>query len=295
MTSKDGAVWPRQRLRLFPVKFAKAEIVENYLSKKFAVGHPVIFSSGRAALFIVLKTFYKGDLVRLFPYASQCVVNSVLRANLIPVTPLDFSILDISYNQWGRFNTTTKKPPFIEDSIDSLYPNGAKILRSGADFEVWSLAKILGLNFGAVMWCRDENQANILKEVRDKGKNTKLSIIRFFLSIIKGLNPKLSRMWERLEFRNLPLLSIEYGVISKTVARWDEIYNSRLRGFESVLSDLSLQKLNTQIESENVIPVVIDLPSGFEFSYDKSVKRLHRIFDNGEIKRINVIAYQEYL
>ena len=295
MTSKDGAVWPRQRLRLFPVKFAKAEIVENYLSEKFAVGHPVIFSSGRAALFIVLKTFYKGDLVRLFPYASQCVVNSVLCANLIPVTPLDVSILDISYNQWGRFNSTTKKPPFIEDSIDSFYPNGAKILRSGADFEVWSLAKILGLNFGAVMWCRDENQANILKEVRDKGKNTKLSIIRFFLSIIKGLNPKLSRMWEKLEFRNLPLLSIEYGVISKTVARWDEIYNSRLKGFKKVLSDLSLQKLDTQIESENVIPVVIDLPSGFEFSYNKSVKRLHRIFDNGEIKSINVIAYQEYL
>ena len=295
MVTTDGAVWPKQRLRLFPIKFTKAKSVEDYLEVKFTAGYPVLFSSGRVALSTVLKTFYNKELVHLFPYASQCVVKSVLNANLIPATPLDSTVLDISYNQWGRFNTAIKMSPFIEDSIDSLYPIGAKILRSGADFEVWSLAKILGLKFGAIMWCKDQNQAHELRRIRDNNTNTKLSILRLFLSLIKGWNPICFRFWEKLEFRNLPLLSIEYGVISNSVSRWERIYNNRLYIYKSVLRELLLQEFNFEIEYGSVIPVVIDLPLGFKLSCNRSVKSLHRVVGADKPVKVNVIAYQEHL
>jgi len=295
MVSTDGAVWPRQRLHLFPIKFTKAKSIENYLEEKFTPGYPVLFSSGRVAISTVLRTFYKKDLVNLFPYASQCVVKSVLHANLIPVTPLDFTVLDISYNQWGQFNTSIKHPPFIEDSIDSLYPIGAKILRSGADFEVWSLAKILGLKFGAIMWCKDQNQAHVLRRIRDNNTNTKLSILRLFLSVIKGWNPICFRLWEKLEFRNLPLLSLEYGVISSSVLGWEKIYNRRLNTYKSVLRELSLQESRFSIENGGVIPAVIDLPVGFILSCDRSVKSLHRIVGTDKSVKVCVLAYQENL
>lgn len=295
MIRKDGAVWPRQRLRLFPIKFANAKNVEDYLEGKFIFGYPVLFSSGRVALSTVLKTFYKKDLVHLFPYASQCVVKSVLHANLIPVTPLDSTVLDISYNQWGRFNNAIKTSPFIEDSIDSLYPIGAKILRSGADFEVWSLAKIFGLKFGAIMWCRDRNQAHLLRNIRDNNTNTKLSIIRFLLSIIKGWSPISFGLWEKLEFRNLPLLSIECGIILNSVLEWENFYKSRLETYKSVIGDLSSQETDVNVENENVIPVVIELPLEVKPSCNSSIKNLHRIVGLNKSVRVNVIAYQEHL
>ena len=186
-------------------------------------------------------------------------------------------------------------PPFIEDSIDSFYPIGAKILRSGADFEVWSLAKILGLKFGAIMWCRDQNQAHVLRRIRDNNTNTKLSMLRLFLSIIKGWNPICFRFWEKLEFQNLPLLSIEYGIISNSVLGWEKIYNSRLNIYKSVLGELSLQETNVNVENGSVIPVVIDLPQGFKPSCNRSVKSLHRISGINETVKVKVIAYQEHL
>ena len=290
----SGDVWPVKRKISFKVKISNSQEIESCLQNIFTVGYPVVLSSGRVAITSALKSSFTGKTVRLFPYASQCVVTSVIKAGLIPVTPLKFSMIDISYNQWGRFNENLVLPPIIEDSVDSFYPATAKILRTGAQFEVWSLSKIFGLNYGAVLWCKNKADADKVKSLRDF-KKLRFRIFRSILRIVKNFNNGLYMKWEELEHRNLELLPLEYGAILNKILHWQNLYEIRLSDYYSALSKAGLDLGDQSLEEEGVIPVVIEVPQEYTGKYNLNIRQLHRISNKESLVKVNIFPYQAKL
>ena len=286
-----GDVWPKKRKISLKIKLSTSEEIESHMQSIFTVGYPVVLSSGRVAITYALKSSFVGEAVGLFPYASQCVVSSVIKAGLTPVTPLNFSSIDVSYNQWGRFNNNLVSPPLIEDSVDSFYPVNAKIFRTGAKYELWSLSKIFGLNYGAVLWCKNKTDADKIKSFRNS-KKLRLRILRSLLSVVKKFNTRLYLIWEELEHQGLELLPFEYGVILNKVTNWERLYEVRLSDYHSTLNDLELAPSNQSLEEEGVIPVVVELPKNFNNKKNLDIRQLHKISKDDGVVKISVFPYQ---
>jgi len=287
----SGDVWPKKRKISFKIRLSTSEEIESILQSIFTGGYPVVLSSGRIAISCALKTSFEGDTVGLFPYASQCVVSSVIKAGLVPVTPLNNSKIDISYNQWGRYNKELAAPPIIEDSVDTFYPAHAKILRTGAKYEVWSFSKIFGLKYGAVLWCKHKADADVIKSYRNS-KSLRLRIFRTLVRLVKKFNVVFYFKWEELEYQNLELLPFEYGAILDRVINWQKLYDVRLMEYHTALNDLGLDFSNQRLEAEGVIPVVIELPENFNGKKNQDIYELHRISKNNGVHKICVFPYQ---
>lgn len=161
-------LWPgasrRSVLRSMLRRCSRTE-VENLFQQSWPSGTPILLSSGRAALALALRTcgLSRPDVVRLFPYASHCVIESVGRV-ATPCAPAyhDWDA-SIHYHQWGYERRAVDVD--IEDSVDSLYAPGAPLFASNGRFEVWSISKILGSSGGGVLWCQDPDDAARGKQI----------------------------------------------------------------------------------------------------------------------------------
>jgi len=290
----SGDVWPKKRKISLKLTLSTAEEIESTLQGIFTGGYPVVLSSGRLAITCALKTSFVGKTVGLFPYASQCVVSSVIQAGLVPITPLKNFSFDISYNQWGRYNDVLVSPPLIEDSVDSFYPTNAKILRTGAQYEVWSLSKIFGLNYGAVLWCKHKIDADKIRSFRNSNR-LRLRAFRSLVRTAKKFNIKIYSKWEELEYQNLELLPFEYGTIFEIVNNWQKFYQLRLLEYYSALRDLGLDFTNNSLEAEGVIPVVIELPENYTKKSNLDIIQLHKFSNSKSLLKIRIFPYQTKL
>jgi len=287
-----GDIWFKEKDKDMRLSFAKPESIEKILEKNFNSGHPVIFSSGRAAISFALKFFYKDKYVKLFPFASQCVVKSVIRAGFIPTTPLDYSALDIAYHQWGKRNSSLTREPFIEDAVDSFYPLYGQLLRQGGRFEVWSLSKILGLNSGAILWCRDKSDADKAREIRKASTHHLQNFIRYGSRRMSRIHKVFYRLWEDLEHKHIQLFSFEYGRILRKLHQWDSIYEARKESHSKAMNLLGLNSKSYVDKSGGVIPVVIELPKEFSENSIKGLWELHQIINGDRPTSVLVFPYQ---
>lgn len=291
-TKTTGDIWFKEKDVSIGFSFAKPESVEKFLEKNFNSGYPVVFSSGRAAISFALKFFYKNKYVNLFPFASQCVVKSVLSAGLIPLTPLDYSKLDIAYHQWGKLNKSLMNAPFIEDAVDSFYPLHSNLLRQGGRFEIWSLSKILGLNYGAILWCRDKADAEKAKEVRNASTNHLKNMVRYGSRRIMKIHKVFYSLWEEFEHEHIPLFSFEYGKILRRISKWESAYKVRLEHYSNAINQLGLDPEVCDREFGGVIPVVIELPNKFSDSPVRDTRELHQILNGNRPTIVSIFPYQ---
>lgn len=291
-SKNSGDVWIKKRRTNLNITLSSALEVEMKLREYFTSGYPVVLSSGRSAISMAFRYFYKNNVVRIFPYASQCVVNGILQAGLIPVTPLNYSSLDISYNQWGRLNSNLENPPFMEDSVDSFYPVHSDILRSGAEFEVWSLQKILGLNYGAVLWCKNESDAKEIRDHRDRGTHGRKMLRRMFLRLFKNFHGAIYNYWEEIEHQHLPLFRLEYGQILRKILLWDDLYNERKKAFYSALNSLGFVNSTDFEDFREVIPVVIEIPNHLPITNYEEILTLHCIVNVKTVSSVSIFPYQ---
>ena len=291
LSREGGDVWPRKKFFRFRVNFSNPQKIESILKNNFHGGFPVVMSSGRAGIATLIRLFYKCDSIRIFPYASQCVVESLINSNCAPLTPIDKSNLDISYNQWGRYNSFLRNSPFLEDSVDSFYPIGSKILRSGARFELWSISKIFGLSYGAIIWCKHQTDAEEIRKERDS-KNYLLKLIRILLRGTSSLSKRVYTKWQHIEYLNLGLTSLEYGQIYSCVLNWENSYKCKYNLFIKSVSNLNLSQISLELENNNIIPVVIEIPTNLKNRLQKSSKDLHRIVTKKQPISVRIIPYQ---
>jgi putative PLP-dependent aminotransferase (TIGR04422 family) len=121
-------IWgPTKHIFTFPKKIS-ARDVNNFFERKFEGGRPVLVSSGRAAISLILQNFHKSSNIQLFPYASQCVVNARYSAGKSPYTALNKEQKTIVFHQWGYKISAIVSRPLIEDAVDTFYPIGTRVL-----------------------------------------------------------------------------------------------------------------------------------------------------------------------
>jgi putative PLP-dependent aminotransferase (TIGR04422 family) len=258
------SIWYRQPTKLSMPRFASYQNVENFLQSNFTGGYPVLVSSGRSAMSLVIKLFWQQPTISLFKFASQCVVNACLINKVIPTTHLD-SKEDVVYNQWGYAASNVNSEIFIEDSCDYFKPLGSEVRKLNSRFEIWSIAKILGTRVGGVIWCKYENDARKLRLERSNlnSLNPK-TILKASLPIF----PYFYRYWEFLELKNPTLNKLQIGAIYKSMLLWSHEWDKRSSRVRNLIQDLQKLGYSGKIMEENailignLIPTVIVIDGG---------------------------------
>ena len=290
----SGDIWIRRDRRINLLGNKNVEFVESQLESLFEGGYPVLFASARAAMMQVFANFFPEEVVRIFPYASQCVVKSVNRSGKFATTPLPGQLSDVRYHQWGM-RSDEQEYVFMRDCADSLYPVGGNVCKLNSRFEVWSLPKIIGTSFGAVIWCRDKNDAMALKKIRSECA-AQSSILSNVLETIKYLNPSSYSFWEEYQFAKPALNGIQIKTLNKRFQKWSDYYEERKKVFLQIyLSSIETtlpQRLSALEDNDGVIPTVIETDLEEQSA---PFRKLHKILSDGSCKQVRVIAYQSGL
>lgn len=223
--SSSHFLWPKVKFKWLNIfGTCESEQIEKRLNIMFPSGHPVLCSSGRVALFIAIKEYnlMREDHVNLFPYASQCVINSIaLLTNPIPYRKNEKS--DIIYHQWG-INCEVDYIPLIEDSVDSLYEVNTPLFSQGANFEIWSLPKILGTTSGGILWCKNKSDA---EKIRKKMNHTTGISFSWFIRIMSYKYPLFYNLWVGKEKGYKGVSRIQRNEINDKINTWDFLVKNR--------------------------------------------------------------------
>jgi putative PLP-dependent aminotransferase (TIGR04422 family) len=254
ISNEKHFIWPKMQVS-FASFFGSCLVkkLEDKLHLMFPSGHPVLCSSGRVAIFIALKEsgLNRYNYVKLFPYASHCVVNSVAR--IATPVPFDFEIFhkEIIYHQWG-YPANSKNTPLIEDCVDCLYEKQTKLFSLGSSFEVWSFPKILGTSSGGVLWCKNKKVAISIREKMNHKKNIRLSWI---LRLLSNYFPEVYPYWEGTEIGYKGLSRFQRNEIFCKLNTWDELVLDRKQKLKMFSSSHLFNKIDFKGRLPNVIPL----------------------------------------
>jgi putative PLP-dependent aminotransferase (TIGR04422 family) len=146
--------------------------LESEFHEMFTEATPVIFSSARASLsaILLLQQMGRADKIWCPPFSSHCVLEAVARV-ATPSISLDESRSVLIYHQWGFVHNTNGKEVCIEDSADSFLIPGEIQFPNNGKFQVVSLPKIYGCAGGGIVFCKEADDAEKLRSIRDERKS----------------------------------------------------------------------------------------------------------------------------
>ena len=234
-TKKTYFIWPSTKYiggirALF--SFPSIKKIENKLQLMFPSGHPVLCSSGRSSLSLVLEIMKmnRSNTIGLFPYASHCVIDAVSR-NSTPIFGKDVINADLRvvYHQWGYVQEKKIEFNSIEDCVDTLCMKGTILFPGGGSFEIWSLPKILGTTSGGVLWCKDEKTAIKIRNLRNKRKG---GLFQWILRLLSNKSKKIYFYWNGAESNGGMLSRFQTGEILHAIDEWDNFVLDRLQKIE---------------------------------------------------------------
>lgn len=235
--ARSHFLWPKGNVRRALVsapRLASVSVIEKQLKRMFPTGHPVLCSSGRAALVLALieSGVSRSDLVGVYPYASHCVLDAISRI----ATPLSgptatTAPLRVVYHQWGYVQEIDLPQNSIEDCVDTLCIPGTNLFPGGGRFEVWSLPKILGTTSGGVLWCRDEETANTIRCLRD---NRVGGVFQWLLRLLATKSHKAYLFWQSAECELGQVSCFQTGEILVAVQKWDDYVTNRRANLDKV-------------------------------------------------------------
>jgi putative PLP-dependent aminotransferase (TIGR04422 family) len=193
-------IWPDAQFSgLSFFKKASPDIVEAEFKKLFPNIYPVLFSSARSGLVNLLLFLKANKLTDIWTphYASHCVLEAISRVGFPTSQNLNAQIA-IVYHQWGyKQNYNTQSQIIIEDSADSFFLPGNIVFPNEGNFQLASLPKSLGCYGGGILFCKSEEDAKLIREIRDsKVKNANL---HFLLKLLGKYNKQLYYYWDSYE------------------------------------------------------------------------------------------------
>jgi putative PLP-dependent aminotransferase (TIGR04422 family) len=225
-------LWPKPNVTRAMLSLpASIGEIEIELRELFPTGHPVLFSSGRAAIAIVVAhlRLNRSDTVDIFPYASHCVLDAVAR-RAMPEVHARSAVLRIVYHQLGFVQEHGLAGPVIEDAVDTLCVPGTPLFPAGGAFELWSFPKLLGTLGGAVMWCRSPEDAASLRRCRTEAGG------RFLQWILRavGTSSATSHMWwQGAEPALGRPVALQLGEIRSAIRAWAAIVDRRRENLDT--------------------------------------------------------------
>lgn len=246
---KKVFIWPNSSTKNaffhLPV-FARTETVESLLSDMFSGGYPLLCSSGRSALnlAIISSQLTRRNYVSVFPFASHCVLDAVSR-NATPLCGKGESDLQLIYHQWGYVQGSQLPPNSIEDCVDSLCVPGAKLFPRGGAFEVWSLPKILASTWGGVLWCRDREMLERVKEIRN---NFTSSAFQWILRLCSKNNSSFYNYWQGGECTTGNSSRLQNGEIVSAIRNWESLVKERQIKIDALWQLLAFEGLEKPVD-----------------------------------------------
>lgn len=227
------SIWPSNKVRIrkyykFSNKFPNSQQLEDKLKNMFPSGFPVLCSSGRSAINIVL--FYqnqkRANMIGVNSYTSHCVLDAISRiATPIRWDPKNIHIKTrLLYHQWGYIQKEDLLIDTIDDCVDTLCESGTQLFPTSKFFEIWSLPKILGTSSGAVLWCRNKKTADNIKNIRNERGG---GFLFWLLRNLGYLNKNLYWLWQGIEPQKGKLSKIELFEINNAINLWDQIVADR--------------------------------------------------------------------
>ena len=258
-------------------RLVSVALVEKVLRDMFPSGHPVLCSSGRAALALALieSEVSRRDLIGVFPYASHCVLDVVSRI----ATPLTgptatTASLRIVYHQWGFVQETNLPPNAIEDCVDTLCLPGTALFPGGGRFEIWSLPKILGTSSGGVLWCRDNETAEAVRCLRERRGG---GMLPWVIRLLAKKYPRAHLYWQGAEGDMGRVSRLQTGEILAAVLNWEAIVSDRLKK-TNMIWPYSVDWLQKPVDRlPPVVPVPLELPE--RIAYDSGISSGYRMFE----------------
>jgi putative PLP-dependent aminotransferase (TIGR04422 family) len=207
--------------------FPSIQKIENELYKMFPSGYPVLCSSGRSALSLVLQNLKmtRSNSVGLFPYASHCVIDAISR-NSTPLFGKDSNNADVRivYHQWGFVQEKELRSNTIEDCVDTICKIGTDLFPGGGSFELWSLPKILGTSSGGILWCRDEKTAIEIRNLRNKRNG---GLLQWILRLLSYRSKIIYYYWNGAECNGGMISRFQTGEILHALKKWALIFEDR--------------------------------------------------------------------
>jgi putative PLP-dependent aminotransferase (TIGR04422 family) len=256
-------LWPKsdilQSLVCAP-RLVSVDAIETRLRTMFGRAHPVLCSSGRAALVLALLETgaSRSDLIGVFPYASHCVLEAVSRvATPLAGTTVSKADARIVYHQWGYVQETGLTEKVIEDCVDTLCMPGAELFPAGGKFEIWSLPKILGAASGGVLWCRDARTAERVRALREARGG---GVLQWAIRLLSYRFPAAQAYWQGAEGASGYVSRLQTGDIWAALLNWEAIVADRKKKLDLVWPFAVdwLSKPSDRLPP--VVPVSVDLP-----------------------------------
>lgn len=226
-------IWPIHSIRssIFSLKNIVSESkLEEDLINLYPTGYPVLTSSGRSAIGLILSFFNlnRKNSIGLFPYASHCVIDSVSRiCNPILGNVALNEEYRIVYHQWGFVQEFNLNEFCIEDCVDTLCEPGTDLFPGGSSFEIWSLSKIFGISGGGIIWCKNFESSKEIKKIRDNSNYN--SEIQSLLKIFSVFSPPLLTYWEGPEASHGKLSFFNLGEINSSIQNIDFYLDDKKR------------------------------------------------------------------
>lgn len=169
-----------------------------------------------------------------------------------------------------------------------FYKLGSSVRSCNGRFEIWSLNKILGTSCGAVIWCANKQDYDLLMEKKQSQNNFFLflkPLIRFSKQVFPNI---FLEMWENYEFLNSNLSTLDNAEISYEILNWNKKYEIRLRNinyfikcYSKYMSKEELNLLNSNLRS-GVLPSGILLSLSIPIDLIDKAIMLHRFYYNGQ-------------
>tara|TARA_B100000963_G_scaffold355769_1_gene374633 strand:+ start:2632 stop:3579 length:948 start_codon:yes stop_codon:yes gene_type:complete len=263
--------WPNKQKKIkFHLNKKKIIDVENFIKNQFQNSYPLYFSSGRSAIVSCLKSFNlkRESIVGFSPYSNACIFQTLGNIS----TPVALNMKEdfdacLIHNQWGylqKFDTNCKN--IIEDSIDSLILNSKTLFQNNGKYEIFSLSKIFGIPFGAVVFCRNEELLIKLKLIRDNQK--KYSNMQIFLKYLSNFSKIADGYWQLGETYNAYPGNVINDLIFKNLNNYKHIVQDRLEKIK-----IMQNFVNFKID-ENRLPII--LPIKINEIQKKEINKLNK-------------------
>ena len=144
--------------------------IENCIDDR---GRAVLFPSCRAGLYSILELLgaSRNWHIGISEWSSHCVIETVGRLSMPIASGLEGCKCLIVNHQWGFVKKTDSSVLdgiiLIEDSCDSIIETPQCIFPNDGRFECFSLPKILATYFGGVVTCKELEDANNLRIIRN--------------------------------------------------------------------------------------------------------------------------------
>ena len=267
--SKFG-LWPEEKNLLNHPFFSKkvsTEDVEDLVKEKFKNNNVVLMPSGRSSISILLEYLRskRDNKILIPPFASHCVLNAI-SLHSTPTQTFDKSnFASLIFHQWGfeiKCNLTGIK---IEDSVDSIVINKNSYFPNDGDFEVFSLPKIVGSFIGGVILCKNKNDVQKIKKIRDD--RNLLGSLHYYLKFFFRNQTSIYHYVNYVEPHNGYLPNLALKDIFYKIKNIDNVIEKRLERIQN------LKKAK--------IPIARDLPNNrlisswplpFSEKFDKKIK-----------------------